>query len=111
MGSGVNTTTVSRSYSDFLTKALNGAQSNSSSLNTYYSMLSQLNNLVGDPTTGIGAGIPNHFTNLLSVADSPRPDAPRHAREKAGDARPESPRPVAPQVCQLRQNRNSTPPN
>jgi flagellar hook-associated protein 1 len=71
MGSGVNTTTVSRSYSDFLTKALNGAQSNSSSLNTYYSMLSQLNNLVGDPTTGIGAGITSYFTSLQSVANSP----------------------------------------
>src|SRR5260370_24534506 len=71
MGSGVNTTTVSRSYSDFLTKALNGAQSNSSSLNTYYSMLSQLNNLVRDPTTGIGAGITSYFTSLQSVANNP----------------------------------------
>ncbi|MDN7182036.1 flagellar hook-associated protein FlgK [Caballeronia sp. SEWSISQ10-4 2] len=71
MGSGVNTATVSRSYSDFLTKALNSAQSNSSSLNTYYSMLSQLNNLVGDPTTGIGAGITSYFTSLQSVANNP----------------------------------------
>ena len=71
LGSGVNTTTISRSYSDFLTKALNNAQSNSSSLNTYYSMLSQLNNLVGDPTTGIGAGITSYFTGLQSVANSP----------------------------------------
>ncbi|KLU23252.1 flagellar hook protein FlgK [Caballeronia mineralivorans PML1(12)] len=71
MGSGVNTTTVSRSYSDFLTKALNSAQSNSSSLDTYYSMLSQLNNLVGDPTTGIGAGITSYFTSLQSVANNP----------------------------------------
>lgn len=70
-GQGVTTSTISRSYSDFLTKQLNNTQSNSSSLNTYYSMLSQLNNLVGDPTQGIGAGMTSYFTGLQSVANSP----------------------------------------
>ncbi|WP_174363958.1 flagellar hook-associated protein FlgK [uncultured Caballeronia sp.] len=76
-GQGVTTATVSRSYSDFLTKQLNSSQSSSSSLNTYYSMLSQLNNLVGDPTTGIGAGITSYFTGLQSVANSPGTTATR----------------------------------
>jgi flagellar hook-associated protein 1 FlgK len=76
-GQGVTTATVTRSYSDFLTKQLNSSQSNSSSLNTYYSMLSQLNNLVGDPTTGIGAGITSYFTGLQSVANSPGTTATR----------------------------------
>jgi flagellar hook-associated protein 1 FlgK len=76
-GQGVTTATVSRSYSDFLTKQLNTSQSSSSSLNTYYSMLSQLNNLVGDPTTGIGAGITSYFTGLQSVANSPGTTATR----------------------------------
>jgi flagellar hook-associated protein 1 FlgK len=71
MGSGVATATVSRSYSTFLTTQLNNAQSTSSSLNTYYSMLAQLNNLVGDPTKGIGAGMTSYFTGLQSVANSP----------------------------------------
>src|SRR5476649_2585079 len=77
LGSGVQTSTVARSYSSFLTTQLNAAQSNSSSLNTYYSMLSQLNNLVGDPTTGIGAGITSYFTGLQSVANSPGTTATR----------------------------------
>ncbi|SAL18308.1 flagellar hook-associated protein FlgK [Caballeronia sordidicola] len=76
-GQGVTTATVARSYSDFLTKQLNSSQSNSSSLNTYYSMLSQLNNLVGDPTTGIGAGITSYFTGLQSIANSPGTTATR----------------------------------
>jgi flagellar hook-associated protein 1 FlgK len=76
-GQGVTTATVSRSYSDFLAKQLNSSQSSSSSLNTYYSMLSQLNNLVGDPTTGIGAGITSYFTGLQSVANSPGTTATR----------------------------------
>jgi flagellar hook-associated protein 1 FlgK len=76
-GQGVTTATVSRSYSDFLAKQLNSSQSSSSSLNTNYSMLSQLNNLVGDPTTGIGAGITSYFTGLQSVANSPGTTATR----------------------------------
>ncbi len=86
LGSGVMTSTVSRSYSNFLTTALNNAQSNSSSLNTYYSMLSQLNNLVGDPTTGIGAGMTSYFTGLQSVANSPSTTSTRQSLMSSAQA-------------------------
>jgi len=84
LGSGVQTATVARSYSSFLTTQLNNAQSNSSSLNTYYSMLSQLNNLVGDPTTGIGAGMTGYFTSLQSVANSPATTSTRQSLMSSG---------------------------
>ncbi|CAN7546457.1 flagellar hook-associated protein FlgK [Caballeronia sp. LjRoot34] len=86
LGSGVNTATVARSYSSFLTTQLNNAQSNSSSLNTYYSMLSQLNNLVGDPTTGIGAGMTSYFTGLQSVANSSATTSTRQSLMSAGQS-------------------------
>lgn len=86
LGSGVQTATVARSYSSFLTTALNAAQSNSSSLNTYYSMLSQLNNLVGDPTTGIGAGMTSYFTSLQSVANSPATTSTRQSLMSSGQS-------------------------
>jgi len=85
-GSGVSTATVARSYSSFLTTQLNNAQSNSSSLNTYYSMLSQLNNLVGDPTTGIGAGMTSYFTSLQSVANSPATTSTRQSLMSSGQS-------------------------
>jgi flagellar hook-associated protein 1 len=84
LGSGVQTATVARSYSSFLTTQLNNAQSNSSSLNTYYSMLAQLNNLVGDPTTGIGAGMTGYFTSLQSVANSPATTSTRQSLMSSG---------------------------
>ena len=86
LGSGVTTATVARSYSTFLTTQLNAAQSNSSSLNTYYSMLSQLNNLVGDPTTGIGAGMTSYFTGLQSVANSPATTSTRQSLMSSGQS-------------------------
>jgi len=86
LGSGVTTATVARSYSSFLTTQLNAAQSNSSSLNTYYSMLSQLNNLVGDPSTGIGAGMTSYFTSLQSVANSPATTSTRQSLMSSGQS-------------------------
>ncbi|WP_158937549.1 flagellar hook-associated protein FlgK [Burkholderia sp. S171] len=86
LGSGVQTATVARSYSSFLTTQLNAAQSNSSSLNTYYSMLSQLNNLVGDPTTGIGSSMTSYFTSLQSVANSPATTSTRQSLMSSGQS-------------------------
>jgi flagellar hook-associated protein 1 FlgK len=69
LGSGVSTTTVQRQYSQYLTTELNNAQSQSGSLNTYYNLIAQLNNMVGSPTSGISSAITNYFTGLQNVAN------------------------------------------
>jgi flagellar hook-associated protein 1 len=66
---GVSTTTVQRGYSQYLNTELNNAQSQSSSLSANYTMLSQLNNLVGSPTSGISSAISSFFTGLQNVAN------------------------------------------
>jgi len=66
---GVSTTTIQRSYSQYLNTELNNAQSQSGSLNTNYTMLAQLNNLVGSPTSGISTAITSYFTGLQNVAN------------------------------------------
>lgn len=107
-GQGVTTATISRSYSDFLTKQLNNTQSNSSSLNTYYSMLSQLNNLVGDPTQGIGAGITSYFTGLQSVANSPGTTATRQTLMSSAQSLSDQMNAAATTYDQLRSNVNQS---
>ena len=67
---GVNTTTVQRAYSQYLTTELNNATSQGSSLTATYTMLAQLNNLVGSPTSGISTAITGYFTGLQTVASS-----------------------------------------
>src|SRR5215471_11082481 len=69
LGSGVQTVTVTRSYNQYLTTAVNNAQASSGAANTYYNLLAQLNNLVGDPTQGIAAGVTSYFSGLQSVAN------------------------------------------
>ncbi|MGF6722668.1 flagellar hook-associated protein 1 FlgK [Paraburkholderia sp. GAS41] len=65
---GVNTTTVQRAYSSYLTTELNNATAQGSSLTATYTMLAQLNNLVGSPTAGISTAISGFFTGLQTVA-------------------------------------------
>jgi flagellar hook-associated protein 1 FlgK len=67
---GVSTDTVQRQYSQYLSTELNNAQSSSNSLSTYSALISELNNLVGSPTTGIASAITGFFTGLQGVANS-----------------------------------------
>jgi flagellar hook-associated protein 1 FlgK len=66
---GVSTDTVTRAYSQYLTTELNNAQSSSSALTAYNTMISELNNLVGSPTAGIASAISGYFTGLQNVAN------------------------------------------
>jgi len=70
MPQGVNTSTVQRQYSQYLNDQLNSAQTQSSALSTYYSLVTQLNNFVGSPTAGISTAITNYFTGLQNVANN-----------------------------------------
>ncbi|RKE25329.1 flagellar hook-associated protein 1 FlgK [Paraburkholderia sp. BL23I1N1] len=67
---GVSTVTVTRQYSQYLTTELNNAQSSGSSLSTYNTMISQLNNLIGSPTSGIASAITSYFTGLQNVSNN-----------------------------------------
>lgn len=71
MGGGVTTATVQRAYSQYLTTALNNAQSSNSALTASYNLATQLSNLVGSPTSGIASSITGFFSGLQNVANSP----------------------------------------
>ncbi|KVQ62247.1 flagellar hook-associated protein FlgK [Burkholderia territorii] len=70
MPQGVNTVTVQRQYSQYLSDQLNSAQSQGGALSTWYSLVAQLNNYVGNPTAGISTAITGYFTGLQNVANS-----------------------------------------
>lgn len=70
MPQGVNTVTVQRQYSQYLSDQLNGAQTQGGALSTWYSLVAQLNNYVGSPTAGISTAITSYFTGLQNVANN-----------------------------------------
>ncbi|WP_321844078.1 flagellar hook-associated protein FlgK [Paraburkholderia bannensis] len=71
LGGGVNTATVQRAYSQYITTALNNAQSSNSSLTASYTLATSLANLVGSPTSGISSSITSFFTGMQNVSNSP----------------------------------------
>ena len=77
IGSGVTTATVQRAYSQYLTTALNNAQSTGSAYTASYNLAMQLSNLVGSPTSGISTAITNFFSGLQNVSNSPSDTAAR----------------------------------
>ncbi|CAB3780394.1 hypothetical protein LMG28688_01023 [Paraburkholderia caffeinitolerans] len=76
-GGGVTTATVQRAYSQYLTTALNNAQSGNSALTASYTLATQLSNLVGSPTSGIATSITTFFSGLQNVSNSPASTATR----------------------------------
>ncbi|AXF21968.1 flagellar hook-associated protein FlgK [Burkholderia pyrrocinia] len=70
MPQGVNTVTVQRQYSQYLSDQLNGAQTQGGALSTWYTLVAQLNNYIGSPTAGISTGITSYFTGLQNIANN-----------------------------------------
>jgi flagellar hook-associated protein 1 FlgK len=107
LGNGVQTVTVTRQYSQYLTTQVNNTQASSSSASTYYSLISQLNNLVGDPTTGIAQGITNYFSGLQSVANSASSTAARQSLMSSAQTLADQINTAGAQYDQLRQSVNT----
>lgn len=71
IGMGAHVSTVERLYSRFLTEQVNRSQSGSSQLETYHQQISQIDNLLGDPASGLSPELQRFFTSVQQVADNP----------------------------------------
>ena len=71
LGQGVDVTTVRRAYSDFLAARTLSAQTQSSALTAREAQLSQLDNLFGDPTSGLTPALDSFFAGINAVAANP----------------------------------------
>ncbi len=79
LGSGVNVATVQRMYSSFATQQVNSAQANSSGLSTYYSQMQQIDNMLGDTTSGLSPDMQSFFSGVQTMAANPSSLASRQA--------------------------------
>jgi len=77
LGTGVQVSTVARSYDDLLATQMRGATSSSSRLDVYASKAQVLNNLFADSSTGLSASL-QRFTNAVQgVSNDPTSTAAR----------------------------------
>ncbi len=79
VGSGVTVSTVQRMYSSFATQQVNSAQASSSNLTTYYNQLQQVDNMLGDTTSGLSPTMQSFFAGVQTMASNPASLASRQA--------------------------------
>jgi flagellar hook-associated protein 1 FlgK len=71
IGNGVNVETVKRIHNQFLTTQLMQTQTQSSQLTAYYNQISQVDNLLADPVSGLSPSLQDFFTGVNNVASDP----------------------------------------
>ncbi|XZG71473.1 flagellar hook-associated protein FlgK [Chitinibacteraceae bacterium HSL-7] len=84
VGLGVRVDTIQRSYDQFLTRSLQGAQSQASYLETYLSHLKELDNIVADPNAGVSPALQDFFAAVQNVSTNPASTPARTALIAAG---------------------------
>jgi flagellar hook-associated protein 1 FlgK len=84
VGNGTEITNVSRVYNAFLVNQANSAQTSSSQLDTYYSQISQINNMLGDSTSGLSPAMQDFFGSLQTASTDPNSAAARQTLLSSG---------------------------
>jgi flagellar hook-associated protein 1 FlgK len=77
MGQGVNVSTIKRMYSEFLGAQVLQEQAQANQLDTYYTEIQQINNLLADASAGLAPAIQGFFSGVNTVATTPQSQAGR----------------------------------
>lgn len=77
IGTGARITTVSRSYDQYLSSQLTGAESSSQALNTYATQIKQIDTLLADQAAGLSPSMQRFFASVQGLANTPADPAAR----------------------------------
>ena len=77
VGSGVQTTSISRSYNAFVDNNVRTSTSTTQEFETFHALASQLDNVLADSGTGMSASMQRFFNAMQDVADAPSVSAVR----------------------------------
>ncbi|MBK0090478.1 MULTISPECIES: flagellar hook-associated protein FlgK [Erwiniaceae] len=69
-GNGVTLNGVQREYDEFVTAQLRGSSANYSAVNTQYSQISNIDDLLSTSTTSLSTSIQSFFTNVQNVVSN-----------------------------------------
>ena len=79
VGKGTEVTGISRVYSEFLTTQVINAEVGKSSLDTYYSHITRIDNLLADSSAGVSPALQDFFKSVQNLAAQPNDAASRQA--------------------------------
>ena len=71
VGTGTEVSQIKRQYDSFMSTQVNAAQSTTSSLNAYYTQISQIDNLLADSTAGLSPSLQDFFKGVQDFSSNP----------------------------------------
>jgi len=71
LGQGVHVQTIERMYDRYLTAQVNSAQTTLSGIESYYTQIKQIDNLLADPSAGLTPALQDFFSGVQQVASNP----------------------------------------
>jgi flagellar hook-associated protein 1 len=83
IGQGTEITGIQRTYSEYLSQQVNLATTNKYQIESYFSQISPINNLVADASAGVSPALQDFFKSVQDVANSPNATAGAAARQAA----------------------------
>ncbi|AEJ01994.1 flagellar hook-associated protein FlgK [Nitrosomonas sp. Is79A3] len=86
VGRGVHSTTVQRIYNQFVVSQSLQIQTQSQALDSYFGQIKQLDNMLGDSTSGLSPALQNFFSAIQDVATNPSVIPSRQAMISNGEA-------------------------
>lgn len=79
IGSGTEVAQIKRYYDNFLATQVRAAQSTTSSLDAFTSQITQIDNVLADPTAGLSPALQDFFAGVQDVSSNPSSVASRQA--------------------------------
>lgn len=79
VGTGTEVAQVKRYYDNFLAAQVRSAQSTTSSLDAFTSQITQIDNVLADPTAGLSPALQDFFAGVQDVSSNPASVASRQA--------------------------------
>ncbi len=84
-GSGVQTTSITRSFDAFIEGSIRNTTSSAKEFETFQALATQLDNVLADPDAGISNSMQDFFNAMQDVADTPSDPAAREVLLRQGD--------------------------
>ncbi len=83
-GTGVQTTSITRSYDAFVESSVRSSTSSATEFETFHALASKIDNVLADPDAGIANTMQSFFNAMQDVADTPSSTAAREVLLKDG---------------------------
>ena len=85
VGQGTDVVTIERMYDKYLSAQVNTSQTKLSEIDAYYAQISQIDNMLADPTSGLTPALQEFFNGVQQVAANPALLSARQSMISSGE--------------------------